>query len=443
MEKALSFYLVADTHYFETSLGASGKKYDEYMQKQQMCLGENSSIVSATFEKIGSDTETEIVIIPGDLVKNGELESHRSFIKELRKLQENGKKIYVTTALHDFEDEPIGYIGDEFVTVEGTKREQLPEMYKDFGFSNSIAFDKISYSYVAQLNDEIRMLAINCDGYDGVSGEINDRLIDWMKVQIDDARKNNCFIFAVNHYPIIPACPVFEFVSDAKVKNNEKIAEFLADNGVNLIFTGHMHIQSIKKYISQKGNKLYDVCTGALVGSPAKYRKITFRINDTVEIESVDVPDFEYGGKIHNAREYCDRQFSHMIGNLLIDMMADGKGVVGHLKKTVAKIVDKWTLGRVGKLLWFSVDKSIRKVKLKDFIVQIILNLFSGELPYVEGTAQYRFFQKFLSRLSFVIEKVESKLTEDVGDFNLKDAVFNIIGNNTEIDNNNAVIKLK
>ena len=34
----ISFYLLTDTHYFEPSLGASGKGYDEYMKGEQCAL---------------------------------------------------------------------------------------------------------------------------------------------------------------------------------------------------------------------------------------------------------------------------------------------------------------------------------------------------------------------------------------------------------------------
>ena len=56
--------------------------------------------------------------------------------------------------------------------------------------------------------------------------------------------------------------------------DNRRIATFLADNGVSLVLTGHMHIQSINEFTTQKGNKLYDVCTATTVGTPGKYRKI-------------------------------------------------------------------------------------------------------------------------------------------------------------------------
>ena len=90
--KPISFYLITDTHYFEPSLGAEGKAYEEYMKGEQFFLKESSAIVKSTFERISEDKETDLVIIPGDLSKNGEKESHKSFVKELNKLKENEKK---------------------------------------------------------------------------------------------------------------------------------------------------------------------------------------------------------------------------------------------------------------------------------------------------------------------------------------------------------------
>ena len=87
----LNFYLLTDTHYFEESLGAEGKAYEEYMKTEAFYLKESSTINKAIFQKLKDDKETEIIIIPGDLSKDGEYESHKSLIKELTSLKESGK----------------------------------------------------------------------------------------------------------------------------------------------------------------------------------------------------------------------------------------------------------------------------------------------------------------------------------------------------------------
>ena len=240
--KSINFYLVTDTHYFENNLGARGEAFEKNMVTEQYFVKESHAIVSSVFDKIIEDKETEIVIIPGDLVKNGEKESHNSFIKELYRLKENGKRVYVITAGHDYNDSAYILKDDGRVPVEGTDFDDLCEMYRDFGYADVIALDEATHSYVAEVNSGIRMLAICCDSKGQPKGSMDDRLMVWAKEQLDKAKEDGCSVFAICHYPIIPPVPVFDLVGDAKIKDWRRVASFLADNGVELVLTGHMHI---------------------------------------------------------------------------------------------------------------------------------------------------------------------------------------------------------
>ena len=214
--KPVSFYLVTDTHYFENELGAEGKVFEKKMSTEQYFMKESSAIVRSTFARIAEDKETDTVIIPGDLTKNGEKESHKSFIKELYKLRENGKKIYVITAGHDYGEFSYGYKNDERIQVEGTDFNDLCEMYRDFGYGDALAIDEPTHSYVAEISEGVRMLAICCDSLDQPKGAMDERHMAWAKEQIDKAKEDNCSVFAICHYPIIPSVPVFDLVGDAK-----------------------------------------------------------------------------------------------------------------------------------------------------------------------------------------------------------------------------------
>ena len=190
----ISFYLVTDTHYFEPSLGAGGAAYDEYMKREQYFMAESSDIVKATFEKIAADKSVDIVLIPGDLSKNGELESHKSFIKELDKLKASGKKIFVITAGHDYGEKSRAFVGDKCIDVEGTDFGSLREMYADYGYSQALAVDDSTLSYIAQIAPQVRLLAINCDGEGNPKGEVDERLEGWIKIQLDEAKKDGCSV---------------------------------------------------------------------------------------------------------------------------------------------------------------------------------------------------------------------------------------------------------
>lgn len=441
--KPVSFYLVTDTHYFENKLGAQGKAYDDYMKREQYFMRESSAIISSTFNRIAQDKETDIVIIPGDLSKNGEKESHKSFVKELYKLRESGKRIFVITAGHDYNEYSYGYIGDERVKVEGTSFEELYDMYKDFGYADALAFDKRTNSYFAQITDGVRMLAINCDSFNNPKGTLDDELLEWAKVQLDKAKEDNCSVFAICHYPIIPSVPVFDFVGDAKVKEWRKVATFLADNGVELVLTGHMHIQSINEFYSEKGNRLIDVCTSCLVGSPAKYRKITVNENSVLKIESLDVEDFGWDMGGLSVQEYFDRQFGQDILNRIYGALDGGKGIEKQLKKLGVKFIKTAKLSTLAHLLCFRIDKDFGKIKISDFIAEAGVNLFKGDMPYVAGTPLYDVLSRVLKRFSFIIKKIQPKLAKDGVEVNLEKMLLNTIGNNKGYSDAEAEFTLK
>ncbi len=439
----VSFYLVTDTHYFENELGVEGKAFDEYMSREQYFMKESSAIIKSTFESIAEDKETDIVIIPGDLTKNGELESHKSFIKELYRLKESGKKIYVITAGHDYGDDSFAFKNNERISVEGARFENLHEMYKDFGYGDAIAFDEPTHSYVAEICDGIRMLAICCDSQNQPKGAIDERLMFWAKEQIEKAKKDNCSIFAICHYPIIPSIPAFDLVGDAKIKEWDKIATFLADSGIELILTGHMHIQSVNVFHSSKGNRLIDVCTSCLAGSPAKYRKLTVDENSLLTVKTIDVEDFGWDMNGLSVQEYFDKQFKKAILGKIFRTLDGGKGIIKHLKKLGKKFISTYTVGTLAHLLFFRVDKQLGKKKITDFISEVGINLFKGDQPYVKGTPEYKLISSFLRRFSFIIKKIEPKLSKNGNKINLEKMLLDTIGNNKGYSDVNVQFTLR
>ena len=441
--KPVSFYLVTDTHYFENKLGAEGKAFKKNMATEQYFVRESSAIVKSTFARISEDKETDIVIIPGDLTKNGEKESHKSFIQELYRLKENGKKIFVITAGHDYNDSAYVLKGDGRVPVEGTDFDDLCEMYRDFGYGDAIAIDEPTHSYMAQITERIRMLAICCDSKGQPKGAMDERHMAWAKEQIDKAKEDNCSVFAICHYPIIPSVPAFDLVGDAKIKEWRKVASFLADNGVELILTGHMHIQSINEFYSEKGNRLIDICTSCLVGSPAKYRKITIDENSVLKVKTIDVEDFGWDLNGLTAQEYCHNHFAEAIVNRVRGALSGGKGIVKHLKSFGRKRFEKITVGTIERLLFIKRDKALKNKKITALIGEVGVGIFLGDGVHTAGTPVYNFISGILKRFSFVLKKIEPKLSKDGNKVDLRSMLLNTIGNNKGYSDNDTEFTLK
>lgn len=422
MDNNFSFYLVTDTHYYDSSFKRTGSAYEKRSRTDQKCVDETPAIVDAGFKKIADDDETNVILIPGDLVYRGEYQSHVGFRDRLYKLKEQGKKIYIITARHDYSGDPVEFDGDNLIPVKGMPREELMEFYGDFGFNDAVSLHKKSMSYVAQLSDGIRLLALNCDGDCKDFKGIWDDQMQWALDEIKKAHQDGQYIFAMTHYPLLPFSPVMNMIGDAKLTDWEKTAQTFADAGLDLIFTGHMHAQAVTDYTTKNGNTITDVQTGCFVGCPCAYRKVTFKDKNTVDIKSYTIESFDYDTDGKTAKEYFQWRFDRMITDIIDAMAYDfafftrlfgGPEKNKKLKIPVTlagKTLQKLTLKGVGRLMCFKVDKSIQDRLVKDVAVELVRNIFVGNEPYIKGTPMYDAVSKLLKRLHPVTNIIEKKV---------------------------------
>lgn len=395
----LNFYLVTDTHFFDPSFKRSGAAYEKRSISDQKCVAETPAIIDAGFKQIADDKETNIILIPGDLVYRGEYQSHIGLRNRLYKLKEQGKKIYLITARHDYDDnDSFEFDGDKMLPVKAMPRDELRDFYKDFGFDGAISEHKESMSYVAQLADGIRLLALNCDGDCKDFKGLWDNQTKWALEQIEDAHRTGNYIFAMTHYPLLSFSPIMNLISDSHLTDWEKRANQFADAGLDLIFTGHMHAQAVTEYVTENGNKITDVQTGCFVGCPCAYRKVTIK-DSTSDIKSYTINDFDYDKQGKSASEYFQWRFDRMIDYKMKEI----------LPKPAMKILNKLTVKKICNFLWFNPDKSIQNILAKDLGIELVRNIFIGNEPYVKGTAVYEAFEKLINRLSLIIHIAEKK----------------------------------
>lgn len=450
----LKFYLITDTHFFKNSLGARGEAYDDFMRFEQKCFAETQSINISVFDWLKNADEADNVLIAGDLTFNGEKESHLEFIKLLNELKASGKNVYVVTADHDFKkDGESCFAFDENgrSSPQSTKREELYDLYYEFGFKDALTVDKKHLSYVSQIGEGVRLLALNNDGADDGQRRFDEEQIKWIKEQAKKAREDGQIMFAMNHYPLLPGQPIFSIVPSAVQKESDAVTTMLADEGVHLVFTGHMHNQSINEKITDRGNKIYDVCTGSIIADPAIIRHVTITSENKAIIKSIATPDFEWDTKGKGCKQYLSDLFDSMILNMLDDMQYNPERILSRFGargskglfpvfKTVGKIINKITLGSVCRLLWIKCDKSLKHELLKNYLAELVRGVFEGNQTFVEGTPKGDVFISFLKRMNPVFSKINLK-TVDGKKADLFDILKNSAGN-YGIDDYNAVLDL-
>ncbi len=450
--KDFSFYLITDPHYYSKKLGAYGKDYEDFMDFEQKCYAETPYINDAVLDFLGSQKEIGTILIAGDLSFNGEKESHIEYSQKLKELKATGKNIYVVTAGHDISEDPFQYNGGERESAEGISFGDLPDYYWEFGYENAVALNREHLSYVADLNDEIRLLVLCNDTAEDHNVEYDGNFLGWIEAQAKKAQADGKMMIAMEHYPVLAGQPLLELIPDARQKGAKKLVETLADNGVHLIFTGHMHNQSINVTTTEKGNKFYDVCTGSLIGCPAYMRKITVKNASTVEIESIPVPDFQYDTKGKSCTQYLQDQFDRMILTVILSMKDDTERFMGKfgLKektslykpvKIIGKALATWKTGRITKLFFVKCHKDVKDVLFLDILVQIVRNMFAGDQPFTEDTPVGSTFLQILKRLSPIFKILNKKLHGSQGEsVDLYEMLKHSAGN-YGISDHNAVIE--
>ena len=98
-------------------------------------------------------------------------------------------------------------------------------------------------------------------------------------------------------------------------------------------------------------------------------------------------------------------------------------------------------MGGTARLLWVKCDKSIRKTLLKDYIVELVRNVFSGNQTFKEGTPKGDVLLRVLKRFNFLLKKINLK-TIDGEKADLYDIIKNSAGN-YDIDDYNATLILE
>ncbi len=423
--KPLKVNIISDIHYYAREMGCEGKAFDKDNASNSNEMYYSREILEALMKQLAED-DADIVLVSGDTTCNAEKPSHEGVINLLRGLKEKGKKVYVITATHDFNGDGMTYFydGDEKKKVPGTKREELLEMYREFGPDEAISLHEDSMSFVVQLCDGYRLFALNDDrNHKGASG-FSDDCFKWITEQIEDAKANGQFIIPMTHHPMLSPSPFYKIIGGGNIMGEaEKRIDEFTEMGLGFMFTGHTHMQDISYKYTDNDKIFYDITTAGAVGYPATFRQVTFMpAEGKIDINSVDV-DCEIGGR--KVKDHLEDKFFGMIRRVIAKAgsdipefarMATAFSVkeeliykIGWIIKPFAKLLNKLTIGKLAPLC--KKESGLKKADWKDikdesvvgFIVSLVANLFGGDSPYTPDTAYYKITMGILAIIDSVL----------------------------------------
>ncbi len=416
---------IADLHYYSPTLGTVGKAYNIRSGSDQKCLGESSAIIDSAFQKI-SESDCDAVLILGDITNNGERKSHEELREKLYTLQKS-KRVYLLTATHDWcsDSRNHRYEGENVISdVDVMTPGELYDYYNDFTLKNCISFYKThigTYSYTTDINSSVRILCLNDDKNENYHAGFSPEHLEWIKTEIAKAKAEGKILIGMEHHLIMDHIhPVLTFGSVC-VEDRVNLCTTLAEAGLKYMFVGHSHIQGIECFESEKGNKIYQINVGSLVGYPSPIVNVEV-FDEHIHITTTHAEKLTYLGKEYDLLSYVKGHTLGLIENVL-DAISDSKegfcstlSGFGLSKEKAASIytfihpfmkhIKNMTVADGCKKLWFfgltrGVDKNVlmqfKDKKVLDFVYEIFLNVFDGSKNrHEKGSAYYRAVMEFM-----------------------------------------------
>ena len=297
----LRIAVMSDLHYLSPDMIADTEDFEHAFNSDRKLLKESSSVLHEMLERVRAD-KPDILLVSGDLTKDGEQECHAALAKQLQQLQQDvpGLKIYVINGNHDIRN----YNAKNFNTADGkavpatrTHPEDFKRIY-DFVYSDPTVLATFtpaagneagSLSYVARPVEGLTVIAMdtcryssdntsNGDDEHETSGAISADLEKWVIEQTAAAKARGDLVIGLEHHGLVPHFDVEPTILPMYLVNGyERIAQEYADAGMSVVFTGHMHAVDIAAMTTKAGNTFYDIETGSALTYPCPVRFVDLR----------------------------------------------------------------------------------------------------------------------------------------------------------------------
>lgn len=271
----ISIFVASDIHYFPKSLTDYSEGFKEFATaKDGKQLFYIEDIMDAFIGEINAKNP-DFLIVSGDLTNNGEKQSHLELSDKFKSIEKTGTEVFVIPGNHDLLSIwAKGFREGSSYEVPSINHNEFEEIYGEFGYKDALSRDKSTLSYLAAPSDDIWLLMIDSNKYFADfgmptnSGIITPQTLQWIKECNSLAKENNAKIITVMHHNLIQHS--IRMSDGNTLENSTEIVEVFKDLGLNLTFSGHIHIQDIKGD-KEENPSIYDIVNSALIVYPQQY----------------------------------------------------------------------------------------------------------------------------------------------------------------------------
>ncbi|MEI8203219.1 MAG: metallophosphoesterase [Bacteroidota bacterium] len=323
--------VISDTHYFDSTLLINdGPAFQMNWALDGNLLKESRAIMVSLFDSLISE-HPDIVLITGDLTKDGELINHQKMLNFFQQLTAANIKVFVTPGNHDINNPmAFSFDNDTMYTVPTIGPVQFKTMYNNYGYSQALKTDTASLSYVAEPIVGLQILSMDVCRYDSnlyysqsvTNGGFKPHVLQWVKDRLQEAKQSGKVVLGMQHHNMLEHYMGQKSIfSEYVIDDYDTISSQLADLGLKIVFTGHYHAQDIVEKTTSLGNSIFDVETGSAITYPCPYR-ITYLATDTMlHITGKHIEHINYNTDTLTFQEYALQSIQSVLPPQIIYML--------------------------------------------------------------------------------------------------------------------------
>ena len=282
--------IISDLHVMVPELLVNeGTAFEEYLARDRKMLRESVEILDTLVVSI-LELKPDLVLVTGDLTKDGERVSHELVASQLERLSDAGIQVLVVPGNHDINNPDAKVFDGETATSTDTiTRREFAAIYRHAGYDTRSRRDPDSLSYCRDVTDNLSILAIDAcmdrfntfvsrgDARDHckTSGHLEPSTQQWLVKQAEQATAAGRRVIAMMHHHLVPHFHMEEtLAAPYMVDDAGQLCQRLIEAGVHVIFTGHLHISDVSQVNLQPGT-MVEIATAAAVGYPCQWRVAT------------------------------------------------------------------------------------------------------------------------------------------------------------------------
>ena len=315
--ESLKIATLSDTHYLSPDLIRDTADFTEHLNSDRKMFAESDAFLTALLNTVKQD-DPDVLLISGDLTKDGEKEGHEDLAEKLKQFEEEtGAEVYITPGNHDLnnsnamnfntadgaavrQDAQVRRIIRKSIPTWFTATTPLSRPLNRLKANRAAAFPTrrarrtalpLSPSIQPATARTIRIPARMSMKPAAMSAR------NWRPGWLSRHRRQKNAEIQSSACSITVWCPHFsmepELLPMYLVNDYERLAQVYADAGMSYIFTGHMHANDIATVTTEAGNTLYDIETGSVVTYPSPARSVTLnrtisggKVSETMEVKT-------------------------------------------------------------------------------------------------------------------------------------------------------------